>query len=77
MTESTQIDELYHEILALVARKVDQDVDVLEIAAVMATMSLSLYRTVLSDRDYDSIVDSIAAKRYEVKYLTPDVSELH
>lgn len=44
-----------------------EDYDAMEIAAVMATQALSLYRTCMSEEDYQRMVKSIYESRHEVK----------
>lgn len=44
-----------------------EDYDSMEIAAVMVTMGLSLYRTCMAEEDYQRIVKSIYDKRNEVR----------
>ena len=41
----------------------------LEIAAIMMTQALSIYRTVLSEEDYNKMVDSISSLRDKVQTL--------
>lgn len=41
----------------------------LELAAIMSTAGLSLYRTSLNDNDYNLMVDSISESRYQIKKL--------
>ena len=44
-----------------------EEYDSMEIAAVMITQGLSLYKTVMSEEDYQRMVQSIYDKRNEVK----------
>ena len=44
-----------------------EEYDAIEIAAIMATQALSLYRTCMSEEDYQRMVKSIYDQRNEVK----------
>jgi hypothetical protein len=44
-----------------------EDYEAIEIAAIMATQALSLYRTCMSEEDYQRMVKSIYDQRNEVK----------
>ncbi len=44
-----------------------EEYDALEIAAVMITQGLSLYRTCMNEEDYEKIVKSIYDKRNQVR----------
>ena len=39
----------------------------MEVAAVMMTQALSIYRSAMDPEDYDRMVDSISASRFQVK----------
>ena len=43
--------------------------EVLAVAAVMLSQALTLYRTALSENDYDRIIDSISELKDRVKIL--------
>jgi hypothetical protein len=45
--------------------------DVLAVAAVLCKLSLQLYRTTLSDADYDRMVDAISDMRDRITPLQP------
>lgn len=44
-----------------------EEYDVMEIAAVMSTQALSLYKTCMSDEDYQRMVETVYNNRNEVK----------
>ena len=44
-----------------------EEYDAMEIAAIMATQALSLYRTCMTEEDYQKIVKSIYDKRNQVQ----------
>ena len=63
------MEDAYMKALETVDQLIQGGVDPLDIAAVMTTVGLSLYRTVLSQSDYEEIVDCISEQRHEVKKL--------
>lgn len=53
----------------------EEGADALEVAAVMASMALTIYKTTLSEDEFNDIVDAISASRGNVKAIevfTPD-----
>jgi len=44
-----------------------EEYDAMEIAAIMATQAMSLYRTCMSEEDYQHMIKSIYDSRNEVK----------
>lgn len=71
------IENTYRQTLELFDRWIGEGVKPLEIAAVLVTVGLSLYRTLLSKEDYEMIVDRISESRHEVKLLQPQDPPLH
>lgn len=61
-----QTEELYAKYLQFTGIMLE-DYHSLEIAAVMATQALSLYKTCLTEEDYQRIIKSIYDKRDQVK----------
>ena len=60
------IEDLYAKYLQFTSVMLEDYKDI-EIAGVMITQALSLYRTVLSEEDYQRMVKSIYERRNEVK----------
>ena len=60
------IEELYAKYLQFTAVMLEEYKDI-EIAGVMITQALSLYRTVLPEEDYQRMVTSIYERRNDVK----------
>jgi hypothetical protein len=56
---------------------IDKDHSPIAIAAILVAQALSIYKTVLEEDEYNSIVDSISDKRDKVTKLTPDMGVLH
>ena len=62
------IEDLYAKYLQFTAVMLEDYKDI-EIAGVMITQALSLYRTVLAEEDYQRMVKSIYERRNDVKTL--------
>jgi hypothetical protein len=76
--ESTdQLENLYQDYWAFHTLMIDKDHSPLAIAAILMTQALSIYKTVLEEDEYNSIVDSISDKRDKVMKLTPDMGVVH
>ena len=57
-SDNEEFQEVYEEYIEL-TNELLEDFDVLMVAAVMSTMGLSLYRTALSEEDYNKIVTAM------------------
>ena len=66
MTNDDQIEELYQKIMYNVSTLL-REYDPLAVAAVMMAQSLSMYRTTLSEDDYNSMVQGIVDKKDKVR----------
>jgi hypothetical protein len=60
------IEDLYAKYLQFTAVMLEEYQDI-EIAGIMVTQALSMYRTVLSEEDYQRMVKSIYERRNDVK----------
>ena len=55
-----------------------QEYDVLEVASIMMTQALSLYKTALSSEDYDRIVENIVKfKDHVIEFESISTGRLH
>jgi hypothetical protein len=70
------IDKLYHAYWEVHNEKMN-DYDPLEIAAILMTQSLTIYKTVLDEVDYNKMVDSISDLRDRVKEIPQSASYFH
>ena len=75
--ETDQLENLYQDYWTFHTTMIDKDHSPLAIAAILMTQALSIYKTVLEEDEYNSIVDSISDKRDKVTKLTPDMGVLH
>lgn len=70
MYEEEEFQFAYNKFIDLVNTLLD-DVDVMMIAAVMSTIGMSLYRTSLSEEDYNKMVKAMFDLKGEVKTFNP------
>jgi hypothetical protein len=75
--ETNRLENLYQDYWTFHATMIDKDHSPLAIAAILMTQALSIYKTVLEEDEYNSIVDSISDKRDRVTKLTSDMGMLH
>jgi hypothetical protein len=62
----TDLEKLYSEYLNFNDTKVGE-YDILAVASVMMAQALSIYKTVLSENDYNTIVDNMSDNRAKIK----------
>lgn len=70
------LDELYHSYWEVHNEKMNTHTP-LEIAAILLTQSLSIYKTVLDEDEYNKMVDSISDLRDQVKEIPQSASQYH
>jgi hypothetical protein len=67
-----QLQELYDDYLNFTLRMIN-DHSAMSVAAIMMAQALSIYKTAMSDEDYNNIVDNISASRDQVNTFTGSV----
>lgn len=65
--KDNSLEYVYNEVLMVMERLLKEDQNPLAIAAVLASQAMGLYRTVLSDEDYDSMITSLVDKKDKVE----------
>ena len=75
--ETDDLENLYQDYWAFHASMIDKEHNPIEIAAVLVAQALSIYKTVLSPEDYESIVDGISDSRDKVQKLELSLGVLH
>jgi hypothetical protein len=70
------LDELYHSYWEVHNEKMNSH-SPLEIAAILMTQSLTIYKTVLDEDDYNRMIDSISDLRDRVKEIPQSASIYH
>jgi hypothetical protein len=66
------LQELYNKQLEFTAIMMEE-YGAMQMAAIMISQALSIYRTGLDEIDYHKMVDSISASRDQIKKFTPDI----
>lgn len=66
MLSDQKLQKLYEQYFEFTDHMVSQ-YDPSAVAAIMLTQALSIYRTTMTEQDYNSMVDSISAKRDRVQ----------
>ena len=66
MITDEQLQELYSKNLAF-ADTLCGEYGAMEVAAIMMTQALTIYKSAMSEEDYNSMVDSISDSRNKVK----------
>jgi hypothetical protein len=67
MSEKDNVEYVYNEILMVMERLLKEDQNPLAIAAVFASHAMGLYKTVLSDKDYDIMINSLVEKKDSIE----------
>ena len=62
----SKLEQLYSNYLEFTDHMMGQH-DPMEVAAIMMAQSLSIYRTTMSDEDYNRMVDNISSSRDKVQ----------
>ena len=65
--KDTNLEYVYNEVLLVMERLLKEDQNPLAIAAVLASQAMGLYKTVLSDKDYSTMIDSLVDKKDSVE----------
>lgn len=73
MDDDTRMEDLYHALLRVTAELVNNGYDAMEISAVMTRVALQIYKTKLSDKDYNQMVDFISQSRDEIEKFSLDI----
>jgi len=67
------LEDLYYHFIKVAAELTGAGYDAMEISAVMTKVALQIYKTKLSDVDYNKMVDYISQSRNEIEPFTFDV----
>lgn len=64
-----KLDDAYQKYWAVHTEMLDRGVRPLEIAGLLASQALTLYKTILTSEEYDKMVDAISENRDKVKAI--------
>ena len=65
--KDNSLEYVYNEVLIVMERLLKEDHDALAVAAVLASQAMGLYKTVLSEKDYDIMINSIVDKKDKIQ----------
>ncbi len=65
--EDSNLEYVYNEVLLVMERLLKEDQNPLAIAAVLASQAMGLYKTVLSDKDYNTMIASLVDRKDSVE----------
>lgn len=65
--EDNKLDYIYNEVIVVIERLLKEDQNPLAIAAVLASQAFGLYKTVLSDADYEIMVENIVSRKDSIQ----------
>lgn len=71
--DNTNLEELYHAMLRVTTELVNNGYDAMEISAVMTRVAMQIYKTKLSDKDYNQMIDYISQSRDEIQRFSLDI----
>jgi len=69
--------EAYQEYMLTTDKLLGQGVRALELAPIMVKLGLEIYKTIMSEEDYNKMVDFISDNRGEIKDLSDLLPEVH
>ena len=73
----TELDDLYQEYWTIHAKMIDNKVNPVPIAGVLVAQALTIYKTVLSETEYESMCESIYNSKHAVKQLDSSQGQYH
>jgi hypothetical protein len=73
MAEDTRLEDLYHTLLRITAELVNNGYDAMEISAVMTRVAFQIYKTKLTNEDFNRMVDFISQSRDEIQPFSLDI----
>jgi len=75
--EDKKLEELYNQITEIVAEQINDGYEVIEIAPIMIRVALELYRTTMSEEDYESMVEFIYENRNQINVIVSSGPSIH
>ena len=65
--ENTNIENAYHEVIVLIEKLLVDNYDPLIIAGVIMNQAMSLYKSALSDSEYEQVIKRILDKKNKIE----------
>jgi hypothetical protein len=69
--------EAYQEYMLTTDKLLSQGTRALELAPIMVKLGLEIYKTIMSEEDYNKMVDFISDSRGEIQDLSDLLPEIH
>jgi DNA-directed RNA polymerase subunit F len=77
MEDDSKLDELYGQFTEIVADRIKEGYDIVEICPIMIRIALELYKTTMTDEEYNAMVEFIYDYRDEINKIVPSNSAFH
>lgn len=77
MVNDDNLDELYQDYWTMHADLIGKDVNPVAIAGILVAQALTIYKTVLSETEFETMCESIYNCRDKVKKLDPTQGVYH
>ncbi len=71
--ENDRLEDLYYALVKITADLTTAGYNSMEISAVMTRVALQIYKTTLSEQDYNRMVDVISQSRNEIEKFSLDI----
>lgn len=69
-----QLEDLYHQYWKIHSDLIESGYTPLQVAGVLSAHAMTIYKTLLSEDEYNSIVDTISDSRDRVTKLTTEIT---
>jgi hypothetical protein len=70
MTENSDFEQVYLDVLSC-TKEMLEEYDALAVAAAMLSQALSIYKTTLSEEEFNAILDAVLSKKDMIKTFAP------
>lgn len=70
--DDEKLESLYNLHYMMVSELIDQGYTEIEIAPIMMRVSMEIYKTILSEEDFNEIIDLMSASRNLIKGINED-----
>jgi hypothetical protein len=72
MISDENLEVLYQKFWDMTSKLIAEEFHPLEIAGILTAQAMSIYRTVLTDEEFESMIDNISESRDRVQKLNMD-----
>lgn len=73
MDNEQSLEDLYYTLVKITTELTGAGYNAMQIGAVMTRVALQVYKTTLSDQDYNKMVDFISQSRDEIEKFSLDI----